>query len=264
MKLLDLFCPTPTTSKICPRKSITLPSSLCKPSLRDYFNWDDRGNDDYANRPVLLDLFAGGGGTAMGYYLAGFRVVGIDLLPQKHYPFEFIQADALTLDIEFMRSFDAIHASPPCQKYSMAAQQWRCSGKEYVDLVESTRNKLKEAGRPYVIENVPGAPLINPIMLNGTFFGLKVNRRRIFELSFDFPFILIPKDPPGHSKMGRPITERNMITPVGHFSNVPYAKIQMGIDWMTQAELAQAIPPAYTEFIGLQLRGFLEYNKLIK
>lgn len=182
--------------------------------------------------------------------------MGVDHEPQPRYVgSKFFLSDA----IEFMRHsidsgnikfFSAIHASPPCQAFSMASQQWRTAGKEYPDLVSQTRDLLIESGLPYVIENVPGAPLRNPVVLNGPQFGMKLRRKRIFETSFPMPFFLIPPEEKSHFRMGRPVTEGSVITPVGHFSNVPYAKKVMGIDWMTQGELAEAIPPAYTEFIG--------------
>lgn len=200
--------------------------------------------------PRLLDLFCGAGGAGMGYHLAGFEVVGVDIKPQPHYPFEFHQADAITYLLENCQRFDCFHASPPCQAYSMASQQWRVSGKEYPDLISETREVLQKTGKPYVIENVPGAPLINPFVLNGAFFGLNVRRTRIFETNFPVMFFLIPPQRKSKFRMGRPIVEGDDITPVGHFSNVPYARRQMQIDWMTQKELAQAIPPAYTEYIG--------------
>lgn len=201
-------------------------------------------------RPRLLDLFCGAGGAAMGYYRAGFDVVGVDLEPQKHYPFEFHQADAMTYPLD---GFDVIHASPPCQAYTTAGKQWRKQGKEYPDLIAVIRSRLDPYNLPYVIENVPGAPLIDPILLNGPMFGLKVRRRRYFETKPRLDFILIPPDPPSQYRMGRRVSEGDVITPVGHFSNVVYAKKVMGIDWMGQKDLAQAIPPAYTEFIGKQL-----------
>ena len=202
------------------------------------------------DRPKLLDLFCCAGGASMGYYRAGFDVTGVDIKPQPHYPFKFIQADALEVDLS---GYDAYHPSPPCQGYSMASQQWRLSGKEYPKLIEGTRQRLIETGKPYVIENVPGAPLINPVLLNGAMFGMRIRRRRLFELSFEIPLFLIPKEEPSGFIMGRPVTENSIITPVGHFSGVAIAKKRMEIDWMGQAELAQAIPPAYTEFIGKQL-----------
>jgi DNA (cytosine-5)-methyltransferase 1 len=201
----------------------------------------------------LLDLFCGAGGAAMGYYRAGFEVVGVDIKPQPHYPFEFHQADALEYCAAHGAEFDAIHASPPCQAYSMAGQQWRLGGKEYQDLIEPTRQLLKKIGKPYVIENVPGAPLINPTILNGALFNKNLRRTRHFETSFPVPFFLLPSEKPSKFIMGRKPAAHDPVVPVGHFSDVPRARRVMDIDWMTQSELAQAIPPAYTEFIGRQL-----------
>jgi DNA (cytosine-5)-methyltransferase 1 len=199
----------------------------------------------------LLDLYCAAGGASMGYHLAGFEVVGVDNEPQPKYPFEFHLADALDFSLD---GFDAIHASPPCQAYSSASQQWRKAGKIYPDLIGPTRNLLKASRRPYIIENVLNAPLVNPIVLNGAFFGLKVRRVRAFECSFEMPSIILPKDAPAPFRTGRPVREGiDAITPVGHFSNVKYAQKEMGIDWMGQKELAQAIPPMYTKFIGDQL-----------
>ena len=132
----------------------------------------------------LLDLFCCAGGVAVGYNRAGFEVVGIDIDPQPHFPFEFIQADALTLDPKFIRSFDAIHASPPCQSYSDLAKRNK-NAHEWPRLIDPVREMLKKAKRPYVIENVEGAPLIDPIVLCGTMFKeLKVIRHRLFECNF--------------------------------------------------------------------------------
>jgi len=202
----------------------------------------------------LLDLFCGAGGAAMGYYRAGFEdIIGVDIKPQPNYPFEFVQGDALEYVTEHGAEFDVIHASPPCQAYSMAGQQWRAEGREYPDLVEETRELLIRIGKPYVIENVPGAPLINPTVLNGAFFGKNLRRTRWFETSFEMPFFLLPKEGPSRFRMGRKPRKSDPVVPVGHFSGVNRAKRVMEIDWMTQAELAQAIPPAYTEFIGKKL-----------
>jgi DNA (cytosine-5)-methyltransferase 1 len=205
-----------------------------------------------ASKPRLLDLFCGAGGAAMGYHRAGFEVVGVDIKPQKHYPFEFHQADAMTYPLD---GFHVIHASPPCQKYTKASKQWRINGKGYFDLIQPIRERLSASGVSYVIENVPGAPLIEPTMLNGAMFGMKVLRRRYFETSPQLDFILVPSDPAATFKMGRMVKDGDMITPVGHFTNVAYAKKIMGVDWMNRDELSQAIPPAYTEFIGKQLLG---------
>jgi DNA (cytosine-5)-methyltransferase 1 len=201
-------------------------------------------------KPRLLDLFCCAGGAAMGYHRAGFEVVGVDIAPQPRYPFEFHQADAMTFPLE---GFDAIHASPPCQAFTTAGRQWRAAGKEYPDLVVATRQRLIAAGVPYVIENVQGAPLINPTILNGAFFRMLIRRVRHFETSFPMPFMLLPKDARSNFRMGRPPRQGEAITPVGHFSGVAEAKRRMDIDWMNQGELAQAIPPAYTEYIGRQL-----------
>lgn len=203
-------------------------------------------------RPLLLDLFCCAGGAAMGYYRAGFDVVGVDIAPQPRYPFTFIQADCMTLDPAFIASFDAIHASPPCQRYS-AAQ--RLQKNEHPDLVGPTRKMIEAAGVLYVIENVPGAPLLNPVTLCGSMFeGLRVYRHREFESNIP---LVTPEHPPHTErqvKMGRAVTNGEFIQVVGNFSGVAYARQAMGIDWMTRDELRESIPPAYTQFIGEQLR----------
>lgn len=184
----------------------------------------------------------------MGYWKAGFRVIGIDNKPMPHYPsfhqadyardFQFIQMDALEfLDRyiagEFERA-DAFHASPPCQFISKASQQWRKAGKVYPDFIMPTRERLIKIGLPYGIENVAGEPYLNnPIKLKGSYFGMNVRRTRCFETSFPIDMILLPKECPSGFRTGRPIKEGDFITPVGHFSNIPYARRQMGIDWMT-------------------------------
>lgn len=202
-------------------------------------------------RPRILDLFCCGGGAGMGYRQAGFDVVGVDIMPQKRYPFPFIQADALGLDMAFVRTFDAIHASPPCQAYTLAQ---RIRGNEHPDLIDPTRELLEASGLPWVIENVEGAPLRNPIVLCGSMFPeLRVYRHRQFEASFP---ITVPEhlahDVP-LTKMGRPVVAGNFMHVVGNFSGVSAARKAMGIDWMARDELREAIPPAYTRHIGTQL-----------
>jgi DNA (cytosine-5)-methyltransferase 1 len=210
-------------------------------------------------RPRLLDLFCGAGGAAEGYHRAGFDVVGVDIAPQPHYPFPFVRMDVL----EYLKptwlytpnhlAFDAIHASPPCQAHAITQNIWHNQDK-HPDLIEPTRKLLRATGLPYVIENVPGAPLLHPIVLCGESFGLGVIRHRLFESSV--PMWAPPhKRHRGKASYGhKPTAETVYMTVSGHYSDVPRARIAMGIDWMTRDELAQAIPPAYTEFIGKQLR----------
>ena len=170
-------------------------------------------------------------------------MIGVDIRYQPNYPFHFIHADAMDFPLD---GFDFIWASPPCQAFSKAR---KLRGNEHQNLIPGIRQRLQAAGVPYCIENVPGAPLKNPVMLCGSMFGLKVYRHRIFEANFNIPFALC-----NHGgkqvKMGRPITEGDIIQVVGHFSNVPYARKAMGINWMNRGELSQAIPPAYSKFIA--------------
>ena len=207
-------------------------------------------------KPMLLDLFCGAGGAAMGYHRAGFEVVGVDIKPQKHYPFEFHQADALVYPLE---GFDAIHASPPCQHYSLATRAHPGLRDKYPDLVAVIRGKLGGTNKPFVIENVPQAPLLNPLMLCGTMFGLRVKRHRLFECR---PPIYFPsascscgnaKTKVGYHVQPSFARGARLLTVAGDNYCAEDGRIAMGIDWMTRKELSQAIPPAYTEFIGKQL-----------
>ncbi len=223
------------------------------------------------SRPVLLDLFCGAGGAAMGYHRAGFDVVGVDIKPQPHYPFEFHQADALTFPLG---GFDAIHASPPCQPFTRGQALRRGKASNKPDLVAATRQRLGAWAEvreqlsgtytPWVIENVPGAPLRYPATLCGSMFGLAVRRHRLFESS---EFIWPPR-PCRHREQGRPIgvyhAMNDQVKGVDHSTGkvvyggrtaatVEEAGAAMGIDWMTWEEMREAIPPAYTEWIGTQL-----------
>ncbi len=213
-------------------------------------------------KPRLLDLFCGAGGAAVGYHRAGFEVVGVDIAPQPHYPFEFIQDDALAFvqlpNMLWNDSFDAIHASPPCQAYSVAAQSQRNLGKEYPDLLAQTRVLLERTGLPWVIENVPGAPMRADYKLCGCQFGLELRRVRLFETSWHGFAMLPPHYHPhvvpcvtGH---GTPSWIRKQL---GYNPTIKQYHEAMGIDWMNRVELSQAIPPAYTEFIGKQLLDLL-------
>ena len=209
--------------------------------------------------PKLLDLFCCEGGAAQGYADAGFEVVGVDILPQPRYPFMFVQSDALEFAQRNARHFDAIHASPPCQDASITK---RLHDKHRPRLVAETRRVLRDLGKPYVIENVDGASLANPTLLCGNMFGLRTYRHRLFQTSFPLTAPLhwahTGKYGPINAKMGRPVGENENIHIVGNFSNVPLAREIMGCDWMSRRGLSEAIPPAYTRWIGEQLLAALE------
>jgi len=196
------------------------------------------------NRPKLLDLFCGAGGASMGYHRAGFDVVGVDIKPQPHYPFKFHQADALTYPLE---GFDAYHASPPCQAYSEATPITTKS--THPKLIKIMHNIFIGTGKPYVIENVEGARwyLENPIMLCGTMFGLKLWRHRWFEV---YPIYMLSPFTCNHKV--KPVTINPPANARKSQGKRDFNKeqISMGIDWMDKIEIAQAIPPAYTEYIG--------------
>jgi DNA (cytosine-5)-methyltransferase 1 len=209
------------------------------------------------SRSRLLDLFCGAGGCSVGYHRAGFDVVGVDIKPQPNYPFTFHRADAIQFVNVYGGSFDAIHASPPCQAYTTLRTLQ--GGKEYPDLVAPVREWLKGYGVPYVIENVVGAPLINPVQLCGSSFGLRIRRHRLFETNF--PLMAPPcahywqQDQiyPALNGDDRKRGGRSGI--VGVYGNGGDKRAdlwpkEMGIDWMTRDELTQAIPPAMTEHIG--------------
>ena len=204
----------------------------------------------------LLDLFCGAGGCAVGYHRAGFaEIVGVDLRPQPRYPFAFVQGDALEYLATHGHEFDAVHASPPCQRYSIG-RHIHASGERHPDLVAPTRAALERTGRSWVIENVMGAP-VEGVMLCGLMFGLRVLRHRIFETSFPCVAPPHPKHPRGNltnACQGYSTGANGFVCVAGHnFVREAGAKA-MGIDWMkTRYELAQAIPPAYTEFVGRRL-----------
>jgi DNA (cytosine-5)-methyltransferase 1 len=219
-------------------------------------------------RPLLLDLFCGGGGAGMGYWRAGFDVIGVDLHPQKNYPFEFWQADAIeTLENILYckpmmvrgRSIAAIHASPPCQFASAMSACRPGLAETYPNLIGPTRELLDAIGLPYVIENVPLARkwMRNPAVLCGHMFGLDLYRHRLFESNMPLqeplhPQHVIPASKAGHWRPG------TIMSVSGHVAPITEAKRAMGIDWMTRDELAESIPPLYTSFIGAQLLEAVE------
>lgn len=236
------------------------------------------------NTPLLFDTFCGGGGASVGYDWAGFKVVGCDNRPQKHYPFDFLQADALDLlrrlidgeAITFasgrayrLGDFVAIHASPPCQGYSEATPM-QCRD-DTPKLIPDVRALLLETGKPFVIENVENArsELGNSVMLCGTMFELPLWRHRYFET---WPMWLMSPATCKHNR--HPITVHSgshsrqtwepvrctggARTGVRPRESVEVVRVAMQIDWMTQGELTEAIPPAYTRWIGEQLMSYLE------
>jgi DNA (cytosine-5)-methyltransferase 1 len=210
------------------------------------------------SRPLLLDLFSGAGGAGMGYYRAGFDVLGVDIKPQPRYPFRFIQGDALdvlaTLDLS---QFAAVHGSPPCHDHVRTFVQKNDTGW----LLAATRAALEPTGLPWVIENVPGAPMRADYQLCGCMFGLPLlARERWFETSWQGFEMRPPCHHPEHpvTVTGNGIPSRSWW--YGRVDGREYYRLSraaMGIGWMTKAELVQAIPPAYTEHIGGFLMGRL-------
>lgn len=224
--------------------------------------------------PRLLDLFCGAGGAARGYQRAGFYVVGVDINPQPRYAGdEFIQANVM--ELATAGDFDAIHASPPCQAHSTIAKQQRTRREyDHPDLVADTRDILLASGLPWVMENVEGAPMTNCVVLCGSSFGLDVRRHRLFELGL-WDCVLAPPcahgwQTPRFRRNLSPVvgvygrgTRYALASVVGVHGHINYTgerdlrKAAMGVDWMSDQELTQAIPPAYTEWIGVQLMRVL-------
>ena len=210
---------------------------------------------------IALDLYCGAGGASVGLKQAGFEVWGVDIEPQPSYPFEFIQEDAVTFMEQGLEDFDFIWASPPCQAYSWSTAFARNSGKEYSDLVDITRYYLEQSGKPYIIENVPGAPLINPVLLCGTMFpNLKVFRHRVFESNCNLKVDLRCAHE-GHKAKERRNDDGDFFTVAGHAVGTKREWGEaMGIDWMaSKLEISQAIPPIYSEFLVTQV---IENEKL--
>lgn len=205
----------------------------------------------------LLDLFCGAGGAGRGYQEAGFDVTGIDIAPQPHYPARFIRADVLSLRRHYLREFDFIHASPPCQHFTAYRRAVPDITERYQDLVEPTRDLLEAAGVPYVIENVPSAPIRPDLVLCGSQFGLDVRRHRWFELG---GFSAMGAGGCNHKgwqrryKSSSTRTNLRYTIEVGAWDEkLSDQKAAMGVDWeITVRELSEAIPPAYTKFIGEQ------------
>lgn len=207
----------------------------------------------------------------MGYYRAGFDVIGVDKVRQHRYPFPFIEADVLNLSVQWLQAFDAIHASPPCQGHT----RMNNDKSRHANLIPGTRDLLLATGRPFVIENVEGAAdeLRDPVTLCGSMFGLgtathRLERHRLFEVH-GFP---LPQPPCAHD--GRPVigvygghardrggTERKATRSFVGQSQLALAREALGMDWGTLGDLSEAIPPAYTEWIGRHLLAALERSR---
>lgn len=208
----------------------------------------------------LLDLCCCAGGASMGYHRAGFTVKGVDIDPQPNYPFEFVQTDCFEYLADHYQEFDAIHASVPCQKYSVTGNMYDNS--HYPDLIAPMRNALIATGKPYIMENVPGSPMQNYIYLDGTMFPetLRVIRMRYFEGN------ILLLQPPRGKKLGytsgrgksySSFDDGYYITVAGHNFRFRDGCVAMDIDWMTRNELCEAIPPVFTEFLGRQMMTYL-------
>lgn len=224
-------------------------------------------------KPRLLDLFCCAGGAGMGYHRAGFDVVGVDVKPQPRYPFEFVQADVLALDSAWVASFDAIHASPPCQGYT--AMRHAPGAKGAPRLIAEVRAMLRESGKPYVIENVEEArwAMAHPVTLCGTMFGLsaeghELRRHRLFESNIllrvpdcqhaDAPVIGVYG---GHARRRSAKHGGRGTRDVWAGGHKGAAAEAMGMDWATLAEMSEAIPPAYTEFLGHALMAEIQAQR---
>lgn len=228
-------------------------------------------------KPKLLDLFCKAGGCSAGYAKAGFEVVGVDINPQPNYPYQFIQADALEIlkDASFISQFAVIAASPPCQAHSKARSlaEARNNGKygNHADLIPVTRELLMQTGKPYIIENVSGAPLIDPIKLFGSqFSNLYTQRERWFESNMPLSAPDIARVKMKTPSAGNGIGDDGSISICGSggVRGLNEKQIRLywgfamgGVDWMTRAELAEAIPPAYTEFLGKQALNHVKEAK---
>lgn len=228
-------------------------------------------------KPLLLDTYCKAGGCSVGYARAGFRVVGVDKEPQPNYPFEFYQGDAIEFIEKYGRHFDVIAGSPPCQSYTKLEALTKSTVPK---LIIPTREAMIRAGKPYVIENVESkatyAEMVNPIRLCGSSFNLRVRRHRLFESNLDLsappcdhgwqdasPIYKIRRSKsrggsymsgvaPVYGHGGKLLLE-GFDTATNMREELRIMGEAMGIDWMTREELVQAIPPAFTEFLGRQI-----------
>lgn len=260
--VLDRFDAEPPATE---RGELALgPSNVVQIPNRRSAQIGNRPDTKLSRRPLLLDLFCCAGGAGVGYYRAGFDVVGVDIVPRPSNPLPFIQADAMKLDPKFIALFDAIHASPPCQSYSDLAKR-NGNADEWPRLIEPVREMLIASGKPYVIENVEGAPLRDPVVLCGTMFpGLRVLRHRLFEANFPIGTPPHGKHPKVHtfdkrkSHFGKTDEWKDFVQVTGGGnSTLAAARDAMGIDWMSKGEINEAIPPAYAEHIGRHMIAWI-------
>lgn len=207
-----------------------------------------------------LDLCCCAGGATKGLQRAGYHVTGVDINPQPRYCGDaFYQDDAMAWlrgERDALASFDLIWTSPPCQRYS-AITKTAGTAAQHPDLIPEMRELLSDLDVPWIMENVEGSPLRNPLMLCGTMFGLLVVRHRLFETS---PALYFPPAACAHQRRvvkhgRRPDRDRHYAAVTGHFSDISFVREAMGIDWMCGSELAEAIPPAYSEFLARQIRA---------
>lgn len=218
-------------------------------------------------RPTLLDGYCGAGGCGMGYHRAGFCVTGVDSNPQPRYPFRFVQGDAIAYILRHGTNYAVVTGSPPCWAYTTMSNRYRGKDNELVDnhprLIAPTREAMLATGRPYVIENVPGArpELRSPLLLSGGMFGLGVDRPRLFETNV---LIMQPVRTPAVNPIGvygdlngRRLKTRRDGSELRAPRTLQQAQEAMGIDWMEWPELTQAIPPAYAEYVGAALLAHL-------
>jgi DNA (cytosine-5)-methyltransferase 1 len=205
-------------------------------------------------RGRLLDLGCGAGGASYGYHLAGWDVTGADLHPQPNYPFRFIQADMMTVDLD---GYDAYHASAPCQDHSPLSALVGQHGTGW--MLGAIRERLAVTGKPYVLENVPGAPMRRDLWLCGKMFRLRVKRHRLFEIGNWWGLISQPAHPrhdvPTATRQRRQRWAEGWDVSITGDVGVYLAPEAMGVDWMTGNELSQAVPPAYTRYVGETLRS---------
>jgi DNA (cytosine-5)-methyltransferase 1 len=206
-------------------------------------------------KPKLLDAFCGEGGAGMGYSHAGFDVVGVDIIPQPRYPFDFVQDDAIDFIKKHGHEFDAIHTSPVCKRYTACSV---LNNVEHPDQIPSVRDALIASNKPWIIENVVGAPLLNPTQLCGCMFNLRTYRPRQFETnSFHIPQMSHQEHRAPLAKMGRPVKPHEFMHIAGHYSNVTLAREIMGMPWGSRDGISQAIPVVYAEYVGRHLMKIL-------